>query len=712
MARTATAKQARVLVVDDDRSIATTVARRLRRWGYSAETAGGGSEALELLRSADPAFDLVLLDVRMPGLGGRQVVERIRSSQKLADLGVIMVSAEAESHTVVRCLEVGADDYVTKPIDFPVLQARIRNQIARRSAEDGLRSSEQRYALAAAGAHDGLWDWDLERDRLFLSSRWKAMLGYAERDLAGYGAEWYRLIHPADVERVRSTLREHVQGATEHLEVEHRMRRRDGTYIWVLTRGVAVRDTHGRPTRMAGSQTDLSRPRLHDSLTRLPNRTFFLEQVAAALSPPGGGPARPFAVVFIHIADLARVTESLGHGATDRVMLSVVRRLRGLVNWWSDDTLPGARDNRPPVSVVARFEGAQLGMLCQGFEHEVAAIRVAEQVRELLSQRFGIDGTDVRLACNVGIAFGAPHYLSAEAVLRDAHAAARRAKVDSTGCAIFQPEMHDEARERLRFEAELSVAVTSKQLFVEYQPIVALHTLRVVKLEALVRWNHPTRGRVPPTEFIAVAEETRLISALGSFVLEEACKAAAGLVGNVSVSVNVSAHQLARPGFVARVARTLEMTGLPAERLELELTESAFLDEAARATSALRLLTDLGVRLAIDDFGTGYSSLSYLRRLPIQTIKIDKSFVRNMMDDPDDAAITRTIVVMAHQLGLSVTAEGVEEPEQAQMLAEIGCDTLQGYLFGRPMPLSDVEELLGTGMRPAATGTIALAPPP
>ncbi len=437
-------------------------------------------------------------------------------------------------------------------------------------------------------------------------------------------------------------------------------------------------------------EEEISQRSFYDPVTGLPNRALFLDRCRHSLTWTRQDDDDPIAVILVDLVRFTLVNESLGHAVGDRLLTEVGRRLAGAVR---------------PGDTVARFSGVQFAVMLDGIASTDEARRLAEQLDAVLRVPYEADGRDVFLNATMGIVIGAPGTAGPGDLLRDAEVALSFAKTDPTSAqAIFEPGMNAETLERLDFESDLRHAVERDQLVLHYQPLIDLATDRLVGLEALVRWQHPSRGLVPPLAFIPLAEETGLILPIGRWVLETACRQAqAWRVAFPDVapmmSVNLSARQFAQTDLDGQIRAILEATGLPPGGLELEITESVVMDSSDQGVGELRALRDLGMRLVLDDFGTGYSSLSYLKHFPLDTIKIDRSFVAGLDDDPANRSIVQAVVTLAHGLGIDVTAEGIETVEQLDCLRELHCDRGQGYYFARPLPADEIEAYL-RGDRP------------
>ena len=575
----------------------------------------------------------------------------------------------------------------------------------RKRAEEALRRSEERYALAARGANDGLWDWDLERNEIYFSARWASMIGYEENEVSNDPQEWFSRVHPGDRGKLRHEITEHVEARAPHFQCEYRLRHRNGAFRWMLSRGLAVRDAQGRAYRLAGSQTDISDRKqaesqllhdaLHDALTGLPNRALFINRLEMALQRCRRSPRTRFAVLFLDLDRFKVINDSLGHRIGDELLIALSERLRASVR---------------VIDTVARLGGDEFGFLLEGLIDVRQASRNAERILDELARPFQLPGHEVFTSGSIGIAVGDGETTGPEQILRDADIAMYRAKAQGRSMyTVFDQEMHREAVAAMQLENDLRRALERHELELHYQPVVCISDGRLCGFEALLRWHHPERGLLLPTQFIPSAEETGLIVPLGAWVLESACRQIAAwghdLVREkeLGVSVNLSARQLAHPELVPLVRRTLEATGAPASRLKLEITESVLMADAPAAQNVLQQLRrGLGLSVVIDDFGTGYSSLAYLHQFPIDTLKIDRSFVTRLGNGEEE--IVRAIVTLGRSLRMQVLGEGVETRAQLEALGRLGCDLAQGFLLAPPMPAAEAGALLRRGRLPLTSG--------
>jgi len=548
----------------------------------------------------------------------------------------------------------------------------------------------ERLAAAWAGARDGLWDWDLEREEIRFSPRWREALGYTDKDFPDRIEEWFRRVHPRDLDALKRAIAATAAGDKVALEHEFRMLHRDGSWRRFLVHGKKLHDRE----LLGGSFTDITAEKrtqdqllhelFHDPMTGLPNKALFLDRLELALSRRGrrGGP--PLAILYLDLDRFHNVNDSLGVDAGDKLLAEVAERLKARLR---------------PGDTLARLGGDKFGILLDGVHYPREAMRFADAARTELGKPIHMDGHELCLQASFGIALSSRASERSADILRDAITAMHRAKEDgATPYEVFDPEMNSRAKDRLRLEGDLRRALHGNgaggkgagqedEFLLHYQPIISLETGEIAAFEALVRWQHPTRGLVRPDAFVPIAEDTGLILPLGSWVLKEACRQLvrwrtehpAG--HGVTVAINLSAHQFREPGLVDSVASELADAGLSPNLLELEVTESVLMERTQENTRTLHELRDLGVRLSIDDFGTGYSSLACLHSFPLDQLKVDRSFVMRMEFEAEKVAIVKTVLALARTLGLEVVAEGIETAEALAMLRDFQCAKGQGFYF-------------------------------
>ncbi|MFO7605983.1 MAG: EAL domain-containing protein [Desulfurivibrionaceae bacterium] len=579
---------------------------------------------------------------------------------------------------------------------FNTMSSTLRNNYARllreveerRLAEAALLESEERYAIAASGANDGLWDLDLRTNSIYYSYRWKSMLGYGDEEIAGKLEEWLERVHDLDREHVEAKLTAHINGHNDHFECEYRIYHKNNSLRWMLARGLAVRDERGTAYRMAGSQTDITARKsveeqlihdaFHDAMTNLPNRALFLDRLQQVVNTAKRHPEYFYAVLFTDLDRFKFINDSLGHEVGDKLLIEIGSRLYGCLR---------------PGDTVARLGGDEFAIILEDIAAKEDAELIAGRILEAVNSPVEIDGHDLFLSQSIGIALKSDCYECPEEILRDADIAMYRAKAKGGGCYVFfDASMHVSILKRNNMEADLQVAIKDFADFViHYQPIMNLRGENLSGFEALVRWQHDSLGLVSPNEFIPLAEETGIIIPLSKWIIKESCSQLQcwqDLYPSsqpLKMSVNITTRLLMAPGFVDYIKACLNEYELVSKTLILEITESVILDHSAETEDTLRNLQKLGVHIHIDDFGTGYSSLSYLHDFPVNGLKIDRSFIKNMAKSSENAEIVKTIVALAHNLKLDVIAEGLELDAQLSTIRGLDCNFGQGFFFSKPL---------------------------
>ena len=683
--------KASILIVEDESIIALDIRTNLESKGYQvAGQSDRGEDAIKKAGELHP--DLILMDINLKGeIDGIVAATQIRIQY---DLPVIFLTAFADQSTLERARQAQPYGYILKPFEERELAIAIEMALYKHSMEKKLRESEERYDLAARGANDGLWDWNLKKNEIYYSLRWKTMLGFKEEQISDSPDEWLKRIHPEDQRRVREYLISHINGNTAHFEHEYRIQHANGSYVWILTRGLAVSDTQGNAYRIAGSQTDLTARKLveerlaygalHDGLTGLPNRELFMDRLKQRMELTKRHPDNLFAVLFMDIDRFKVVNDSLGHSVGDQLLISTARRLHLCLR---------------PEDTVSRLSGDEFAVLLNEVQDVSDAIRVAERFQARIRETTVLAAVNRSTTVSIGIIMFEDKYTQPQDMLRDADTAMYRAKALGGGrYQVFDTTMHAQALTLLQLEADMKRAVKNQEWAVYYQPIISVASGKVSGVEALVRWMHPERGIISPLDFIPQAEDIGLIIPIGEFVLRTACLQTkvwrdSGFP-NLWVSVNLSGRQFQDQHLVHKIRQILDETGLPSNGLRLEVTESVAMQDITYGIRVLKELKKIGVHVSLDDFGNGYSSLSYLKQFSLNVLKIDQSFIQDILVNKNSEAITMAIIAMARSLGLEVVAEGVEKEEQLAFLKSKFCDEVQGFLFSMPLPVEELTRFL------------------
>ena len=712
---TTIASNVRLLLVEPDFSLRASLRDVLAAEGRELWFAGSCAEARALIECS-PSPHVAIIAVELPDGCGLNLIAELR---RLAVAGeCVALCARPTVESAARAMRLGATDYLTKPLGNGLALsnavgwalARASKQQEQQRHEQNLVARVERYALALEATQDGLWDWDLETNSLYLSKRWKQILGFAEQEIGTSPDEWFSRVHPGDLSAVRAMVADRLSHSSGHFEIDYRIQSKFGAYLWVRTRGLSVQDAHKRTTRIAGIMSDISRAKkvedrlvyeaLHDGLTRLSNRVAFHQCLLEAFERQNQAKHEAsFAVLFVDLDRFKNINDSLGHQAGDQFLLEISRRLQ--------TSLRGSDH-------LARLGGDEFAILISGVNDMQDVAPILRRIETGIKAPCSIEGHMVVPSASIGIAFGSGHCASPEDVLRNADIAMYRAKGLGRGRAeVFDERMHVSALERFRLETDLRLALEADELEVHYQPVYSLRDKTLCGFEALVRWQHPERGWLPPEQFVRVAEDCELILSLGRWVLQTACKQLASWQASVGdalwMSVNLSPIQVFDANIVPEIAEALSTWGLRSQSLKLEITEGVFMGNMETATLILEEFKSLGVQLALDDFGTGYSSLSYLSRLPFDVLKIDRCFVDGL--DRGGHSLVQAIVTMAGALDIRVIAEGIETTGQLDVLDALGCDFGQGYHFARPLGWQAASRLLSTSFGCEVRSTTSLGNP-
>jgi diguanylate cyclase (GGDEF)-like protein/PAS domain S-box-containing protein len=700
-----------VLVVDDELVNRKLLKTLLKPEGYEVLSANSGEEALVAVRLRAP--DLILLDLMMPGLDGLETARILKSDVSTSNIPIIMVTAQSDRSALLEGLDAGVEEFLTKPVNRAELWLRVRNLLRLKELRDLVdqqneslehdildRTMElQRFRSAMDETGDAIFLVDRESKRFAeVNATATRMFGYSRQEFLGFGQAKLDATTQIEMERLRDAI---LGGPTSEELTTARIRRKDGAHLPVeilrqgrhspddsVTVGI-VRDI----TEREEAHLRLYQMAHHDALTGLPNRALFYDTLTKTLEQAKEN-NWSVAVLYIDLDYFKKVNDTLGHAMGDTLLGQVSDRLMNCVR---------LRDT------VGRLGGDEFAVLLMLDGRRNGAEFVARKIKAALSVPFSISGNEIHVTASIGVTSYPEDASDAEILITFADTAMYRAKQSGRdGYCVFTPQMNAELLTQLSMEAALRKAIDAEQFVVHYQPKVDLATGRICGLEALLRWWRPGHGLVQPKYFIQLLEETGMIVPVGSWVISSVCQQikewSESSIGPVPVSVNVSGRQFGNHDLHDDVVRSLEMTGIDAALLELELTESSLVQNTEATIATLMSLKGRGVQLSIDDFGTGYSSLAYLHRFPIDKVKIDIAFVRHILGPLSEPTIAQTIIQMAHSLNMEVIAEGVETAQQENYLRHHGCDQIQGFLFSPPLPVEGVESLIReNALRPALT---------
>ncbi|MFK7964679.1 MAG: putative bifunctional diguanylate cyclase/phosphodiesterase [Burkholderiaceae bacterium] len=694
-----------VLVVDDDQAIRELVREHLEFQGCQIRTAEDGE--LGLSAFASKRADIVLLDLSIPGMNGFEVCKALRQSESGRYVPIVILTASDDKESIDRAFEVGASDFIRKPLHPDLLVHRLQFLMRTQRISDQFRARESNMLQAQRSARMGTWEFSLDQRAFICSTVLTDVLGIDSNALPE--DIFFNSIHPDDRDRVEIAFDRALENQSE-TQIEFRWQTADEKTWILIMQTWASQDNpslagQDKPD-LAGMIKDVTERReaearirklaYYDNTTGLPNRSLLIEHLdqAAALAKRQ---KHAMAVLLIDLDHFKMINERWGHQTGDEVLEEIAIRLKSCLR--STDVVASAAVSSPSANasrkVLARIGGDEFVILLSRLRQSEDAALVAKRVNEAISAPFIVKEAEVHLGCSIGISVCPDDASDSQVLLKQADSAMYEAKKSGrNGFQFYTASIHEQALSRINLEARLRRAIQEQQFVLHYQPKLHCQTGQVIGVEALVRWIDPDHGVVSPGEFIPLAEETGLIVPIGQWVADTACKEMKSLhdaLGTpMPVSVNLSARQLKQKDLVERMVHSAKVSGLAPGCLELELTESLLVEEADRQVTLLHQLKANGIQLSIDDFGTGYSSLAYLKRFPIDRLKIDQSFIRDLESEEKDAAIVSAAITLAHNLGMQVVAEGVETQAQHDRLVQMKCDSVQGYLHSRPLAYADL----------------------
>jgi len=609
----------------------------------------------------------------------------------VSDSALFKLIANHEELSLFNTYKGVAFILVTAVILYSLFRRTLQQQ---KLVEQSLQASEERWKFALEGSGDGVWDWDIPSDHVFRSARWHEIYGYTENEIAPTATAGRELVHPDDLNTQVADVQDYFTGDKDIYVSEFRLRCKDGSWKWTLSRGMVVtRSKDGKPIRMIGTHTDITNRKTseaqvthlahYDQLTGLPNRVLFLDRLRQDIKK-AQRTGQSVTLMFLDLDKFKEVNDSLGHDIGDMLLKGVARRLESCVR--ESDT-------------VARMGGDEFTIILSDINSQINIERIAQDILEKMTTPFHLGDEVIHVSTSIGISNYPKDGDEVELLLKNADQAMYAAKEQGRNrFQYFTPIMQEEALKRMRLISDLWGALNDNQFRVYYQPIVDLATGAVFKAEALIRWQHPTRGLVSPNEFIPVAEDTGLIVDIGDWLFNEVATQTAKWkqrYPNLQVSVNKSPVQFrsVHDNCINWIEQ-LKQLGLSGESFIVEITEGLLLDARDSVINQLNAFREAGMKIAIDDFGTGYSSLAYLRKFDIDFVKIDRSFTSNIAPNSSDMVLCEAIIEMSHKLGMKVIAEGVETNEQRDLLRSAGCDFAQGYLYSKPVTIDQFESLL------------------
>ncbi|MGR8999384.1 MAG: putative bifunctional diguanylate cyclase/phosphodiesterase [Gammaproteobacteria bacterium] len=686
-----------ILTIDDDDLMHLMMHHILEREGFDVLNATSGFEGIEMIKTRRP--ELVFLDVMMPEMDGFECLQAIRSIPGMELLPIVMLTGADDVDSINRSFQLGATDFIAKPINWPILPHRLRYLLRASSALKQLEKSEAELRSAQKIAHVGSWNWTVANDRMQWSDEAFSVLDIDPADFQGHRLDLYKKLQSADVDKLHELIESCVKNMRD-FQLQLLIRHSNGSDQVILIRGEPLIDGN-TVTHIQGTiQNITDRLRIeeqirflsyYDPLTGLPNRQLFKEILGQAISYCNRYNAI-LSALFISIDRFERINESLGTSVGDRVMKMFADRLVTHVR--DCDYVAVNSDYDFYEITVSKLGGNEFSVLLNHIHNTSDSVKVAKRIFQIMAEPFNIGDHEIFLGINIGIAVYPGDGSDEDSFIKNAEFAMTHAKEQGKNTyQFFSKSLNVAALLKLSMENHLRHAIERNQLILHYQPKVNMRKKSVVGCEALLRWQHPEFGLVPPSEFIPIAEDSGLIVDISNWVLDAACKQMQlwqqqGLKSLV-MAINVSASQFHQRGFVVQVDSLLTSLELTPRHLKLELTERILLENIEDALVPLREFHALGIHISIDDFGTGYSSLAYLKKLPISELKIDRSFIQDIPYNEEDMAITSAILALAKSLRLDVVAEGVEHEEQAAFLMQQGCEIAQGFLYSKPVPAAE-----------------------
>lgn len=701
-----------ILIVDDEPNIIRSITRALRSaQEITPITFSDPLSAKEWIQSNN--FDIGIFDYHMPLMNGAKLTSLTRASPLNDASPVIILSGSTDAKVYKECLDAGATEFVNKPVEKLELVTRVRNLIQLKDTQDKLvvtestmekkiekathriKSAAERLNLATKGSSDGIWDWDLNKDKIYYSERWKEMLGYQEEEIVNIPATWFGRVHPEDLRALTSSIDNHINGHSEAIQCEYRIRDRQGFYRWMLCRGSSIRDKAGNVLRIAGTQTDihdrklleiqLSHNSLHDSLTGLPNRILFMERLNQSFIRYKRDKVK-FAVLFIDLDNFKDVNDQWGHAAGDQLLMSVSNTIHRC-----------ARES----DTVARFAGDEFVILVTNIEDDESVKYFTQRLIKECHTQLNISGHHYTPSLSIGIALMNDEYARAEDLMKDADFALYRAKANGKGqYAFFTPEMRNTANTLYDFQASLKEALQRNEILFHYQPIIDMKSAKIVGVESLMRWNHPRHGLLQPDDFLPIAQESDLIIGLGKYAVQESLrqmeewKKTIPAARNWYISINIAEKQLRENDFVNQLHSVLSGYALPKSQIVFEIPESAVQCPNDKMLLTVHDLKALGVKLALDDFGIGKSSLTMLMQYSFDYVKIDRSLIHESYKNIFSQKMIKVILYLAKELGMDVIYEGIETQEDLKFITSMEYHWAQGFIFSRAVPPTMIVDTL------------------
>ncbi len=692
-----------ILVVDDDAAIRLLMNEALSQAGLLVVEAKNGAEALDIFAQQSP--DLLLLDVKMPKMDGYEVCAKIRQRDDGKETPIIMVTGLEDNDSIEQAYQAGATDFITKPVIWTILSHRVRYLLRAGKAFKALRLNEERLLQAQRVASLGNWEWDITNNQVYWSDQLYSLFNHPRDSGSLTFQQCMNFIHPDNMQDVRDII-DSALNNNKPYKIEYKIIRRDGCELTVEQQAEIISNDQGVAVRMFGTIQDISERKLaegrirqlayYDHLTGLPNRQMFYETIKRTIYSSQREGTR-MALIFLDLDRFKEVNDTLGHDAGDDLLKNIASFLTQSIR--ASDSFINAEIHDHSKASLSRLGGDEFTILLPNLKEVDVAAHVCNRVLDQLRLPMKVAGHNLSVTGSMGIAIYPDDGDDVDTLLKHSDLAMYHAKqAGKNNFKFFTESMNEQVKRRIDTESDLQLALDRNEFILNYEPRIEINTGKIVGLEALIRWNHPTRGLLLPGHFIKIAEENGIIDEIGEWVLQTACQTIQNLhqldIQPITMTVNISSGQYKQPNFESNIRHILSNCKLDASFLELELTESSIVEDMELALKTFKKLKQLGVKLSLDNFGTGHSSLSYLKQFPVDSIKIDRSFVADIVTNSKDATIIKSIVTLTQGLNLGCVVEGVENSEQLNFLRELGCEQAQGYLISYPLSVNEIEKLL------------------
>ncbi|MCK5836111.1 MAG: EAL domain-containing protein [Desulfobacula sp.] len=694
------------LVVDDDASLRMVMVAALRKFGLYAIEADSGSSSIEVFKSEKP--DIVLMDVVMPDMDGFDACKIIRQSPGGTYTQILMVTGLEDTESTKKAFDVGANGFVTKPLSLVMLGYRVQYMLRAGHAFRELDINRSRLAKTQELARIGNWQVDLGNNEFYCSPEACSLLGLSSIDNYIVLDAFIHSIIDQDKSRVKKTFGRALQ-TKKGITLEYQVCDIEGSQRYILNKSEIVFDEQAKPLLMLGIVQDISPLKraeeeirflaFYDGLTGLANRMLFMDRLDQAIVCAKRN-KKHFALLFLDLDNFKQVNDTLGHHIGDRLLKKVADSITKSIR--KSDSATRLGQEREPDSLIARLGGDEFTILVTDLKDSEYAALIAQRLLKVIPVAYGLDGNDVSITTSIGISVFPEDGNKADTLLKNADTAMYHAKKEGKNTyQFFMDSMNKAALERFSMDRDIKKALQNNEFVLYYQPQLNLSDRKIVGAEALIRWHHPLRGMIPPDKFIPIAEESGIIIEINRWVFLTACQQAEQWMKQglcpVRMAINLSGYKLASQKIIETIETVLQQTKFDAHNIEIEITENVLMQDTKATVSTLNKIKDLKLKIALDDFGTGYSSLSYLTSFPVDTIKIDRSFVMDCTSKSNNLVIIKAIIAMGHSLGKKIIAEGIETEEQYHLLKDSGCDECQGYYFSRPVPPDEFVTLLNQG---------------